>query len=185
MDPELLNTLHAEEDEYVYRYYNDKRNLPAFLRSMNDSRNELNYEDITRSIADDISQQIIDHRSSTYGRTYADRVFNRELWASTYEKSKDTIDDDKLILNDECGICLGEFTEFSFICSPNVCQHGFHCKCIRQVKDKKCPNCRKDYNYLVISSYNLKRFENSFGVRGRRLRKYHTVGADIRYLRGL
>jgi hypothetical protein len=96
------------------------------------------------------------------------------LWVNTYT---DYIDDNKVILNTECSICLRDFTETSLICSPNVCQHGFHCKCIRQAMDKKCPNCRVPFNYLVISSYNLKP-GNGFG-------RVSSVSGDIRYLRGL
>ena len=182
MDPELLYRLHAAEDEYVNEYYDYNRNLTKYLRIMNEIRRTLNYDEVVKEVADNISQQIVDYLFSTYtlpGESY--RVFKRELWASTYEapSSKNTMDDDKIITNDECGICLEQLENNKLVCSPNVCEHGFHCKCIKLNRDKKCPSCRQPYTHLVLSTFNYKHKSTKFG------KNRCSVHSDVCYLRGL
>jgi hypothetical protein len=172
-----LARLHYAEDDYTRAYIRGASDLNEnYLSYMNQLRRNLNMKEINDEIAEFIARQVSLHNE----------LSPRAIWRLTYapinSSANDTIDDDKVILNDECGICLDPFTQTSIICSPNVCQHGFHCRCIRQARNKKCPLCRQPYTHLVISSYNLKP-GSSFGLRRRRGRG--SLDADIKYLTGL
>jgi hypothetical protein len=183
---ETLDTLRAAEDEYTRAYINrtyegDDRLIPL-LAEMNRIRIDLGMDELWNTIA-----SLVVRQPSTSGRPHWNLTYNLDrlrnsAYAPINSSANDTIDDDKVILNDECGICLDPFTQTSIICSPNVCQHGFHCRCIRQARNKKCPLCRQPYTHLVISSYNLKP-GSSFGLRRRRGRG--SLDADIKYLTGL
>jgi hypothetical protein len=174
-----LARLHVAEDDYTEAYKNRASDLNEYYLSyMNQLRRNLNMTELLSYNASYVANFI----SSQPNQTRI--VIQRAIWATTYppinSSSTDTLDDDKVIMNTECGICLDEFTQTSIICSPNVCEHGFHCRCIRQNRNKKCPLCRKDYTHLVISSYNLKPPSSSFGER-----RCSSVAGDISYLRGL
>jgi len=89
----------------------------------------------------------------------------------------------KLILNDECGICLEPFAKDETVCSPDSCQHGFHCDCIQKWVDKgkrTCPICRKQFNKVTQTGFIQ---QNSFGKK--RKQGITNINSDIKYLRSL
>lgn len=65
-------------------------------------------------------------------------------------------------LNKQCAICLSllfypeesTITKMGF-CSKLNCNHMFHTSCIKQVLNKKCPECRKEFYCIIDISKSL------------------------------
>jgi hypothetical protein len=183
---DVIDKLHAAEDEYAEAYNKNDGNLEKYLDKINEFRKKLYYSDLASVIARYIADQM--NQPGTLSTP-------RELWAYTYNFTNDDktniIDDDRQVWNDECSICLEPFTEKSLICSPNVCHHAFHCRCIKKTYNKNCPFCALPYTRLVLSTFRkalvVEPKDTSFGFKRKRiaLNSHKKINSDIHYLRGL
>jgi hypothetical protein len=100
--------------------------------------------------------------------------------------------EDGMIFDGECGICLNDFDPLQDYCKIN-CGHVFHCNCIRpwlnsfnsaNQQNDTCPKCRKYVKTIsVVPNDVLDKKINSFGKK-RKMRKNSDLGKsrDLEYL---
>jgi hypothetical protein len=74
---------------------------------------------------------------------------NRDTLKGLGKYKKIKKDDDLLLNQEKCPICLEKFKEGEYKRTLPICQHVFHKKCVDKwllCDSKECPICRTNYN---------------------------------------
>jgi len=52
--------------------------------------------------------------------------------------------------DDTCAICRKDYEIDDEVATTRVCHHMFHHKCLKQMRNKKCPSCRTEIRYIDV-----------------------------------
>jgi len=71
---------------------------------------------------------------------------NSVVVPSSYERSRNALQ--RAYSATDCPICLSSLEDGEDVCITVPCHHLFHCGCISQVRNNRCPVCRQNINSI-------------------------------------